>query len=266
VTVAQKGFSVHETPPRITVAIVNQKGGVGKTTTAVHLAHGLALLGAARILAVDLDPQGNLTTWIGADDPPAKTIADVLSHPREALEAIGASRLAGVDLLYGSRESALAERELQTTAAPATALRRVLRAVETQYDAVIVDCPPALGLLAINAIVAADELIVPVEAATMALAGLSQVRATVAELVDAEVCEHPPRVRILVTRYDGRLGLARDVLDHLRGSDDVDLYSTVIRSSTKIAESFGHGQTALTYAPRSPGAIDYASFAKEFAR
>jgi chromosome partitioning protein len=264
VVVAQKGLKTHETH-RVVVTIINQKGGVGKTTTAVHLAHGLALLGR-RALVVDLDPQANLSTWIGGDEPPVETIADVLAKPRDAMLAIGPSRLAGVDLLYGSRETALAERELQATAAPATALKHVLRAVETPYDQVIIDCPPALGLLSINAIVAADELIVPVEAATMALAGLSQVRATVAELVEAEVCEREPRIRILVTRYDGRLGLARDVLDHLRGSDDVEVCSTVIRSSTKIAESFGHGQTALTYAPRSPGAIDYSSFAEEFTR
>jgi chromosome partitioning protein len=254
VVVAQKGLKTHETH-RVVVTIINQKGGVGKTTTAVHLAHGLALLGR-RALVVDLDPQANLSTWIGGDEPPVETIADVLAKPRDAMLAIGPSRLAGVDLLYGSRETALAERELQATAAPATALKHVLRAVETPYDQVIIDCPPALGLLSINAIVAADELIVPVEAATMALAGLSQVRATVAELVEAEVCEREPRIRIL----------ARDVLDHLRGSDDVEVCSTVIRSSTKIAESFGHGQTALTYAPRSPGAIDYSSFAEEFTR
>lgn len=257
---APKSQEAPKTSRRILV-IVNQKGGVGKTTTAVHLAHGLALR-QRRVLAVDLDPQANLTTWIGAE-PPAATVAHALATPRDGNRAIAPSRLAGVDLMYGSQESALAERELQTTAAPATALKRILRAVEGLYDDIIIDCPPALGLLALNAIVAADELVIPVEAATMALAGLAQVRRTVEELVDAEVRERAPRVRVLVTRFDGRLGLARDVLDHLREAKDLELCTTVIRSSTKIAESFGHGKSVLTYAPRSPGALDYSQFAKE---
>jgi chromosome partitioning protein len=245
------------------VAIVNMKGGVGKTTTAANLGHAIARQGA-RVLAVDLDSQHNLTTWLGSDAPGAM-LGDALRDPKAARSAIAPSKAAGVDLLHGSRSTALAERELQNTPAPATALRRALRTIASEYDVVLLDCPPGLGLLSVNAIVAANEVLVPVETRTMALAGLGQLRETTRELVDAEVLAKPPQLRVVATMHDGRTGLARDVLRILRESDGVDTLATTIRLNSKVAESFGHGLTVFDYAPTANGAAHYSELAKELA-
>lgn len=244
-----------------TVAVANQKGGVGKTTTVANLSAALARRGR-RVLAIDLDPQANLTTWLENGSAPARRIADVLDDVKEICHAIAPSNTPGVDLLHGSSDTALAERTLQSAAAPATVLRRALRNVDN-YDYVLVDCPPALGLLSLNALAAADEVVVPVETRTMALAGLSNLLRTLDELVEAEVLSGPIPARILPTLYDGRVGLARDVLAHLKGNNAAELLRSTIRANTKLAESFGHRKTIFEYAPSAPGAADYAALAEE---
>ncbi len=244
-------------------AIVNMKGGVGKTTTAVNLGAALARYGKS-VLVVDLDPQANATGWIGSDSPPAATVANALSDRKIAPAAVGPSTAPGVDLAYGSRGLAGVAEDLRASSpTPALALRAALKQLRP-YDAVLIDCPPGLGLLSLNAMIAADSLIVPVDSQTMALAGVSQIRETLAELADGDVISEIPPARILLTMYDGRLSLDRAVAEHLRDTA-MPIFNQTIRTNTKLAESYGLRQTIFEYAPNSTGAADHAALAEELA-
>ena len=172
-------------------AIVNMKGGVGQTTTAVNLGAALARRGRS-VLVVDLDPQANATGWIGTDNPPTATVANALSDRKTVCAAVGPSTAEGVDLAYGSRELAGVAEDLRASSpTPALALRAALKQLKA-YDDILIDCPPGLGLLSLNAMIAADSLIVPVDSQTMALAGVAQIRDTLAELSEAEVIAAVP--------------------------------------------------------------------------
>jgi chromosome partitioning protein len=244
-------------------AIVNMKGGVGKTTTAVNLGAALARYGKS-VLVVDLDPQANATGWIGSDSPPVATVANALSDRKIAPAAVGPSTAPGVDLAYGSRALAGVAEDLRASSpTPALALRAALKQLRP-YDAVLIDCPPGLGLLSLNAMIAADSLIVPVDSQTMALAGVSQIRETLAELADGDVILEIPPARILLTMYDGRLSLDRAVAEHLRDTA-MPVFHQTIRTNTKLAESYGLRQTIFEYAPSSTGAADHAALAEELA-
>jgi len=243
------------------VAIINAKGGTSKTTTSVNLGHGFARRGR-RVLVVDCDSQHSATAWIGTDEPPEGTFADVLTNPKTVRNAIAASTIAGVDLLHGSRATSLAERDLQASPAPTTALKRALRFLDG-YDLVLLDAPPGIGVAALNAIAAATELLVPVETQTMALAGLGLLRETLEELVEAEVLAAQPPMRVLATMHDGRTALAREVLAHLRNGSGVEVCDTVVRLNTKLAEAFGYRSSIFTVAPTSSGALDYQALAEE---
>jgi chromosome partitioning protein len=244
-------------------AIVNMKGGVGKTTTAVNLGAALARCGKS-ILVVDLDPQANATGWIGSGSPPTATVANALSDRKATPAAVGPSTAPGVDLAYGSRDLAGVAEDLRASSpTPALALRAALKQLQP-YDAVLIDCPPGLGLLSLNAMIAADSLIVPVDSQSMALAGVAQIRETLAELADAEVISEIPPARILLTMYDGRLSLDRAVGDHLR-ENGLPVFQQAIRTNTKLAESYGLRQTIFEYAPTSTGAADHAALAEEIA-
>lgn len=243
------------------VAVINEKGGVGKTTTAATLGHALARSGE-RVLLVDLDPQANLTAWIGAADAPEASVAQALIDKTAVRAAIGASTASGVDLAYGSRSVADAADELRASnPAPALALRRALRSLD--YDRILIDCPPGLGVLSVNALSAADELLIPVNSQAMALSGVVQLESTIEELREAEVIQRAPTPRLLLTMFDPRRALAREVQEYLaqRGSDR--LYRTTIRASARIAECYGHHQTIFDYASREGVADDYAQLAEE---
>jgi chromosome partitioning protein len=242
-------------------AIVNMKGGVGKTTTAVNLGAALARRGRS-VLVVDLDPQANATGWLGRDERPTASVANALADRKTAPLAVAPSTEEGVDLVYGSRELAGVAEDLRASSpTPALALRAALRQIRA-YDEVLIDCPPGLGLLSLNAMIAADSLIVPVDSQTMALAGVAQIRETLAELSEADVISAIPPTRILLTMYDGRLSLDRAVADHLRETD-LPVFGQSIRTNTKLAESYGLRQTIFEYAPTSTGATDYAALAEE---
>lgn len=244
------------------VAILNEKGGVGKTTSTATLAHALAKRGRT-VLAVDLDPQANLTAWLGSA-PPAATVANALTDHRLTPEAIGASSATGVDLLYGSRDVADAADDLRASSpAPAVALRRALKALNGRYEYALLDCPPGVGVLSVNALVAAGTVLVPVDSQAMALSGLTQLLRTLDELADAEVIVDRPQLRAFVTRYDARLALAREVRDYLAGGDVATLLESTIRVSTRLAECFGHQKTIYDYAPTEPVATDYERLARE---
>jgi chromosome partitioning protein len=242
-------------------AIVNMKGGVGKTTTTVNLGAALAAEGK-RVLIVDLDAQENTTQWMGTDPRPEGSAANVLRKPKTVENAIGPCAAIGVDLLYGSSTLATVRDELRLTSQrPSAALRAALKELAL-YDYVLIDCPPGLDLLQINAIAACDTLIVPVDSQTMSLAGVSKIHEAIEELVEAEVIPRAPSVKILVTKYDGRIGLSRGIIDHLT-KHNFPMFQNKIRTNTKLAECYGWHKTIFEYAPTSTGAEDYAALAQE---
>jgi chromosome partitioning protein len=244
----------------VIIAVINEKGGVGKTTTVATLGHALAQRGL-RVLLVDLDPQSNLTAWIGTETPPEATIANALADKGAMPYAIGASTAGTASLAYGSRAVADAADDLRASSpAPALALRRALRGLD--YDRILVDCPPGLGVLSVNALCAADELIIPVNSQAMALSGVAQLEATIAELSDAEVIQRAPLANLVLTMFDNRRALAREVRDYLAGRPGR-VFDSTIRASARIAECYGHHQTIFDYAPREAVASDYTGLAQE---
>jgi chromosome partitioning protein len=250
-----------------TIAVVNQKGGCAKTTTAVNLAGCLAADGA-RVLVVDLDPQAHATIALGVD-PEA-----LLENLYEVLaEDDGVDRLADVIVPAGERLhvapsgivlSALEQKLSQERAENRTdRLSRALTLLPEPYDYVLVDCPPNVGLLTFNALRAAHEVIVPVEASHFALHGVHKLLETIALL--AERLRISPEVRILATLYDGRTRFARETLAEIRTRFGDACFDTVIRNSVKLREAARRGVPVVRMAPTSNGAADYAALAAEVA-
>lgn len=241
------------------IAVVNMKGGVGKTTTVVHLGHALARLGK-RILVIDLDAQANLTLWLGTEA--TADLADALRDSSRLHQAIQPSKALGVDLLHGSHETAGMAAELQSSRSPVTALRRLLRGIK-DYDYVLLDAAPGLDLLALNAIVATDEVLAPVETHAMALAGLTLLQKTVTDLVEDELISCAPPIRALATKHDPRTGLGRDVLAYLRNEAGVLVFDTSIAINSRLGECYVHKKSIFDIDPRARGARDYSRLAEE---
>ncbi len=253
------------------VAVANQKGGVGKTTSAVNLAAALALRGS-RVLLVDLDPQGNASTALGVDHTVGvpsiydvliggKSLADVVQPAPELPQMFAAP--ATIDL-------AGAEIELVSLVARETRLDRAIQAFlkerqpEDRFDYVFIDCPPSLGLLTLNALVAAREVCIPIQCEYYALEGLGQLLRNI-EMIQAHLNPSLTVSSILLTMYDGRTRLAAQVSDEVRAHFDAAVLPTAIPRSVRISEAPSHGQTVLTYDPASSGAWCYLQAADEFA-
>ncbi len=246
------------------VAVVNQKGGVGKSTTAVNLGACLALLGK-RILLVDTDPQGNATTGLGIDkravenDTYALLLGDV-----PATEATVPTEVENLWLIPATPNLAGAEVELVSVLARETRLRHALASVTDRYDYIFIDCPPSLGLLTINALVASDQMIIPIQAEFYALEGLSQLTSIVSRVREAL----NPKLEILgvlVTMFDGRTKLAIEVVDEVARFFPQQVFKTAIPRNIRLSEAPSFGKPVVLFDVKSRGAQAYLDLAKEVA-
>jgi len=244
--------------------VANQKGGVGKTTTTVNLAAALALRGLD-VLVIDLDPQGNASTALGVDHSPGiPNVYDVLVSGRPLAEVVIDTPIKRLRCAPATIDLAGAEVELVPQVAREGRLKRALAAYEGSFDYVFVDCPPSLGLLTVNALVAAEEILIPIQCEFYALEGLGQLLHNV-ELIRSHLNERLHVSTILLTMYDGRTKLADQVATEVRKHFGDRVLEAMIPRSVRISEAPGYGQTVLTYDPSSRGAVAYLDAAREVA-
>jgi chromosome partitioning protein len=248
------------------ITIANQKGGVGKTTTAVNLAAGLALHGA-RVLVIDLDPQGNASTALNVEHHAGvPSIYNVLVDDRPLAAVIRqAEELAGLLCAPATIDLAGAEIELVPMVARESRLTRALSAYDrSDLDYIFVDCPPSLGLLTVNALVAAAEVLIPIQCEYYALEGLEQLLRSV-ELVRDHLNPNLALTTILLTMYDARTRLAAQVADDVRAHFGEVVLTSIIPRSVRVSEAPSYGQSVLSYDPSSSGALAYLEAAREMA-
>ena len=244
------------------IAITNQKGGVGKTTTAINLAAALAACDV-RVLLIDSDSQGNSTSGLGIEKTPDLiTLYDVELRDRNIREAIRTTTVEGLDILPADKNLIGINFELSGRQGRETVLRGHLEAIKEDYTFILIDCPPALDLLTLNALLAADSVLVPIQCEFFALEGVSELMDTIDRV--RESFDHPLRIEgILLTMYDDRTNLVKQVAADLREFFGQEVFRTVIPRSIRLAEAPSHGKPILMYDPASKGSEAYIQLAKE---
>lgn len=244
------------------IAVANQKGGVGKTTTAVNLSACLAELGM-RVLLVDIDPQGNATSGLGVDRKAVKaSVYDVLLDDMSPLEAMVETRVSNLAVVPAIIDLAGAEIELVPRISRENRLKKALNPVRDQFDFILMDCPPSLGLLTINALTAADSILIPIQCEYYALEGLTQLMDTF-RLVREALNPALEVEGVLLTMFDGRTNLSIQVVEDVKRFFKGKVYRSIITRNVRLSEAPSHGVPITMYDPKSKGAEAYTELAKE---
>ena len=246
------------------IAIFNQKGGVGKTTTNINLAACLAIKGK-KILILDIDPQGNTTSGVGIskkdlDITTHEILVEDTYHPEEAIISTGIENL---DIMPASVQLAGAEVELIELAGREKRLKRAIDILKPKYDYIFIDCPPSLGILTINSLTAVDSVLIPIQCEFYALEGVSQLMSTI-DIVRRNMNPDLKIEGVILSMFDGRTNLSIHVVEEVKKYFKEKVYTTVIPRNVRLAEAPSYGMPVIQYDPKSAGAQAYMEFADEF--
>jgi len=245
------------------IALTNQKGGVGKTTSAVNIAVSLAV-SEEKTLLIDMDPQANTTTGVSAltEDEHDKTIYDVLIRDTKIKDVIVKTNFQFLDMIPSNNDLVGAEVELVSLIAREYQLKKALKSIKRQYKYILIDCPPSLGLLTVNALTSAQSIIIPIQSEYYALEGLGQLLNTI-RLVQRNLNEKLQIEGVLLTMYDSRLNLSKQVAEEVKSYFGDKLFKTMIHRNVRLSEAPSFGKPALLYDANSVGARDYMDLAEE---
>lgn len=253
------------------LAITNQKGGVGKTTTVLNIGVYLAVKGK-KVLLIDIDPQANLTSGLGVNTDEeqkgkvkVKTIYDFLVNQEKLASIIQETRLENLQIAPSGIELAGAEVELVSSLSRESILKRGLEKIAQEYDYVLIDCPPSLGLLTINGLVAAEQVLIPVQAEYFALEGLGQLINTI-KLIKNNLNPKLEIGGVILTMFDNRTNLSKDVGNEIESYFQDKLFKSVIPRSVRLSEAPSRGLSIFEYSPQSPGGVAYEKLAREIIR
>lgn len=244
------------------ICVTNQKGGVAKTTTAVNVGASLALMGQP-VLVVDIDPQGNASSGLGIDKTELeRCIYDVLINDVPPAEVIVSTEIRNLDLLPSTIQLAGAEVEMVSLLAREQILKRALTPLKEKYQYIIIDCPPSLGLLTLNALAAADSVLIPIQCEFYALEGVGQLMNTI-QLVQKHLNTNLEIEGVLMTMFDARLNLSIQVVDEVKKVFGSKVYRNIIPRNVRLSEAPSHGIPVVIYDPKSKGSEAYQELAKE---